>query len=869
MTDVSVHARLFSVSFDQEFGPFERDIRQFAQEIGDEASLASKQAQQQENELQAQERSEASKHRTILVQVRDSLHRSNTEDTASRLATDRRRMRKKKMQALDSLSTYDYHKTYKQTRKECVPGTSNWILETSEFETWEKGTSEGLCRVRKVNYKSPKDVTTFFFCRFDDQESLKASTIIGSIARQLVNDIPEDGFRAFARETPIAEFLEITLSKTRQYFIILDGLDEYNKAQAQEVSEFLQSLLSFPHLHIKTFCCSRPNVLDWLPLKVLSQQHISLESVESQGRIASDIGRFINITLEEWLEGDSPELRISDPALILTIVQCLEDKAQGMYASLFTFPTTAQKLTPKEKMSDQQIIDTLSHLPRDLPEPFERLLAKFTEAEYVDIGSQIFRWVAVAKRPLTIQELREAIGIEPLQDKWNPGCFINDMNKAIARCGNLLFIDEEHQTIHFTHSSVLQYLRTEAIGKPLSRYYIDLEQADAHAGSICITYLNFPMFNTQMMRTSKANFNTTAITSTIVRNTLPAGRSANSIALSLLRRQDRSSKPIQRLLEDTVGNDELSRRNAMLEQYAFFPYAQKFWLEHTKQKILPNPGKLWAMWCSLLQDGHLRGSNPWTFEDWEKRPATVTQWIVQNNHRSLAQLLVDSGKGDYLDDLIKSAAARGYAELVEISLGFKNISQMRLDKGLRSAAKGGHLAIVERLLQAKANVNAAPYFMTALQVAAEKGYLAVVERLLQAKADVNAPPAHNDGRTALQAAAKWGHLNVVERLLQAKADVNASSTGCWNPLQAAAYGGHIDVVERLLQAKADVNATGSVGWDPLRAAAYGGHIDVVERLLQAKADVNAPGRGRMTALQLAKLGDHLDVVERLKAAGAR
>lgn len=154
MTDVSVHARLFSVSFDQEFGPFERDIRQFAQEIGDEASLASKQAQQQENELQAQERSEASKHRTILVQVRDSLHRSNTEDTASRLATDRRRMRKKKMQALDSLSTYDYHKTYKQTRKECVPGTSNWILETSEFETWEKGTSEGLwcsgkCKVKE------------------------------------------------------------------------------------------------------------------------------------------------------------------------------------------------------------------------------------------------------------------------------------------------------------------------------------------------------------------------------------------------------------------------------------------------------------------------------------------------------------------------------------------------------------------------------------------------------------------------------------------------------------------------------------------------------------------------------------------------
>lgn len=144
---------------------------------------------------------------------------------------------------------------------------------------------------------SPKNATSFFFCRFDDQESLKATTIIGSISRQLVNDIPEDSFRAFDREMPIADSLEATLSKTRQYFIILDGLDECDEAQAQEVSKFLQSLLSFPHLHIRTFGCSRPHVLDWLPLKELSQQHISLESVESQGRIASDIGRFINITL--------------------------------------------------------------------------------------------------------------------------------------------------------------------------------------------------------------------------------------------------------------------------------------------------------------------------------------------------------------------------------------------------------------------------------------------------------------------------------------------------------------------------------------------------------------------------------------------
>ena len=50
------------------------------------------------------------------------------------------------------------------------------------------------------------------------------------------------------------------------------------------------------------------------------------------------------------------------------------------------------------------------------------------------------------------------------------------------------------------------------------------------------------------------------------------------------------------------------------------------------------------------------------------------------------------------------------------------------------------------------------------------GHYEVVERLLQEKADVNAAAAADDvGRTALQAAAQEGHLEVVECLRQAGA----------------------------------------------------------------------------------------------------
>ncbi|KAF9775097.1 hypothetical protein IL306_006825, partial [Fusarium sp. DS 682] len=54
--------------------------------------------------------------------------------------------------------------------------------------------------------------------------------------------------------------------------------------------------------------------------------------------------------------------------------------------------------------------------------------------------------------------------------------------------------------------------------------------------------------------------------------------------------------------------------------------------------------------------------------------------------------------------------------------------------------------------------------------ASEGGYIQVVERLLKAGADVNAAAAAEyGGRTALQAASEGGHIQVIERLLEARA----------------------------------------------------------------------------------------------------
>jgi ankyrin repeat protein len=231
---------------------------------------------------------------------------------------------------------------------------------------------------------------------------------------------------------------------------------------------------------------------------------------------------------------------------------------------------------------------------------------------------------------------------------------------------------------------------------------------------------------------------------------------------------------------------------------------------------------------------------------------TPLSWAIKGGHEAIVKLLLETGKVEVnsKDNNGRTPLSRaikgGHEAIVKLLLEIGNVKVDSEDNNLKTllwAARGGHLAVVEGLLQAKAEVNeaaaAGPYRRTALQAAAGRGHLAVVERLLQAKAEVNAAAAGFYGRTALQAAAGRGHLAVVERLLQAKAEVNAAAaeSGGRTALQAAAGGGHLAVVERLLQAKAEVNAAaaGSYGRAALQAAAAGGHLAIVKCLRDAGA----------------------------------
>ena len=158
------------------------------------------------------------------------------------------------------------------------------------------------------------------------------------------------------------------------------------------------------------------------------------------------------------------------------------------------------------QQTDADILSALNDLPKDLPETFNRILRKLRQSRALGPNSnlpiKIFNIVAAARRPLTLDEIREAVTVEPGNSKWDPTKAVNDIFKLIKDCGCLLMIDEELHTVHFTHYSVRQYLCSNITDKTVDAYQIDMDSTSSILGRICITYLNYDIFESQLTKAS-------------------------------------------------------------------------------------------------------------------------------------------------------------------------------------------------------------------------------------------------------------------------------------------------------------------------------------------------------------------------------
>lgn len=182
---------------------------------------------------------------------------------------------------------------------------------------------------------------------------------------------------------------------------------------------------------------------------------------------------------------------------------------------------------------------------------------------------------------------------------------------------------------------------------------------------------------------------------------------------------------------------------------------------------------------------------------------------------------------------------------------------------LHWAAEHGNQDITAMLLAAGANPRAETRIgrYTPLHVAAKGGHAAVIRRLVDAKADVSA--LTTTGATALHFAAEGGNADAVAILLDAGAVVNVREPQ-WGqtPLMFAAGLGRTEVVKLLLARGADARATGKVvdlaernREDNAESRVRNARVAAIQKELAAANAKSSPG-GAPAAPRAARGGDN-------------
>ena len=194
--------------------------------------------------------------------------------------------------------------------------------------------------------------------------------------------------------------------------------------------------------------------------------------------------------------------------------------------------------------------------------------------------------------------------------------------------------------------------------------------------------------------------------------------------------------------------------------------------------------------------------------------------------------------------------------------------------GLHAAAHKGELAMLDRLLAGKPDLNARDsHGRTAVHVAAFARQPEALRRLARAGADLQL--LENDRYDAVTIAAVADDEETLRVLLSLGASAKLTTSRYdGTALIAAAHLGHDGVVKQLIAAGAPLDHVNNLHWTALIESILLGnggprHQEVLRALLAAGASTRLADRQGATPLALAKSRGYAAMVQMLERAGAR
>ena len=513
--------------------------------------------------------------------------------------------------------------------------------------------------------------------------------------------------------------------------------------------------------------------------------------------------------------------------------------------------------------SDSVIRTILTDLPVGLGETYRRILTGISQSpSRAQLAQKMFKWAAVAKRPLNIEEFKEAAAFDPSDRSWNEDRIPHE-DHMFESCRGLIIKDADDQTVRLAHHTVLQYLTTglSTIIDPF--FKISTIEAEIFAGKTCMSYLLFSDFETQLT-TAQLGLGDQGVLQSGGPLKIPniLGIKAPIALPHRLFREKKHSRALQMDYSKHLNSKLSAKRNppvALNEKYRLLQYVIDYWESHVRSF----PTTTAQLDCRLGRLA-LEKTLAFEFRPWGPNqhygpygcvgcPSPSTADLVATDLPHISMLHYAAKVGNmplllltedlllipqrrdtfaYLDheryhnETLLTACRHGRTEIVKHLLSIRPLEISRIPSPAPISGPSETLEYLPDVKQSWIRQRGGDMLLAA----AENGCDAVIDVLVEAGVSLEATDKHT-GRGVLELAAMNGHDSVVRSLFKrgARTQISSELDPNQTALSLAAMNGHAAAARALLE------------FDPwplnsralaLHAAARSGHSAVAEVLLQ-------------------------------------
>ena len=659
----------------------------------------------------------------------------------------------------------------------------------------------------------------------------------------------------------IWSLLKRILSQIPSCILALDGLDEFRDVNETRglFLEDLKRAVASTRVRILITSRNDPDIEAQLRASATQPKvYTMLECKLSNEDVKSDLGMYSQAVVAKRFPRQDETYRESLSAQ-------LAEKADGMF--LWIKLQQSQLRGSQNRKAVQRIVEGM---PLGLDQTYERNWKSIQELPELDRhrALDILRWLTFGIRPLTVQELVEALIIEIDED-------------SEAFCEDDLPADID-----------VEYINNEIKG--LCRSFIDIRDETDKTDTTANTP---PRMNTVHLAHGSVREYLIAILPVPLR----PGPYPNQDIKVAAHHTMLASYCLRYLNHDGAWDTSEDRKYRSFTTYAVhccFGHVQRSSLDHhgvfrLLHKFLRSDNVYFRKWQIQYEDNGGGDGDKDDDGDDDESEATTPQvkpsamyYACLFSLYPIIDLLVDmedediNSVGGPTGTPLQLACVRGTISIFEHLMRHGADITARggtFGTAINAATFFGDFGMVKSLLEREhSTAGARSRILEAVNTAASRGYLEIVELLLDGGTVALSGPEFDREKLkclsdSLYAAAGRGHLLVIKLLLERGANIDHHSQfKDETPLHGAVYGHQLEVVVELVERGANVALPDQKGYTPLHVSAFFGYTEIAGYLLSHGADLHAkidPGLDAplngFNALHLATFGNHLDFVNLL------